>query len=121
MSEKKVVTFADVEEFDDTVRAEVEAFGGVVNLASLNAELFTEYVKEREKPESEGRRNLILLCYSMMTEEQRSLPSADRIALAYKMATVFRKKSLDTVANLTKEALRINGLGEAQEQERKNV
>lgn len=120
MTDPKIVTFSDVEEFDDTVRTEATAFGGVVKLASLNAELFTEYVKEREKPESEGKRNLILLSYSMMSDEQRELPSLDRIALAYKMATVFRKKSLDTVADLTKKALEINGLGEVQEKERKN-
>jgi len=114
------LTFDDIEAFDDVVRAKVKAFGGTVELVSLGAEGMAEYLEVRAEPTSEGMRNTILLVYSMLKPADWELPKEARKELVYKRAKTLRKKNLNTLADLTKKALEINGLGEEQEAARKN-
>jgi len=122
MSDEKVITLSESLEFDDTVHAEVKAFGGIVHLTSLSTELYTEYLSERESPVHTGHRNLLLLVYSMFTPEQRSLPKEERLRLAAQGSLqLFKKKGIQTLSMLTNKALEIHGLKDEQKEERKNV
>lgn len=117
---EKVLSFDDIDNFDDTVRARMKLFKGVVELVSLDAPLMAEYMGQREDPVTEGKRNVMLAVYSMLTSEERVMEPGARIALVRARTDKLRKKNLDNLSALAKKALEINGLSVEAQTERKN-
>jgi hypothetical protein len=120
MDADKVLSLDDIVNLDDAIHAEVKAFGGIVNLASLGADLIAEYLEIRSAPEFEGKRNVMLAAYSMLSPAQRELPREQRIAFVTAATIKLKKKNIDSLNVVTQKALEINGFRPEAKEERKN-
>lgn len=114
MSEKKVLSAADILEASDIVREEVDVpeWGGTVILQSLSGEEVTRFIQNTEDGDRKDS-SLRILVMSAVDEEGNKLFTEEAIK-------ELRKKSFRAVMRLQEKALEINGMSGHSERVLKN-
>ena len=98
----KVLSVAEMLEADDIEYVQVPAWGGVVRLATIDAETGSRWADTQEKdPKNAG---LIILVASMVDAEGTRIGTIEHVA-------AFQRKGVATLNRLVTKALTLNGVG----------
>lgn len=112
-----MLSWQEIEKYDDTVYETVEAFGGQVKLGSLGNHGFLDYLKMyRENEDDRELRGRQLLAMSIVNPDGSRIPKED----LPRFIESLKHKAPETVAMLVTKASEVNGLTARAGAQRKN-
>jgi hypothetical protein len=113
MSGKKILSFEEMMAADDIEYVEVEAFGGIVRLGSIDAGDMIEFVETNEGP---GKRTagLRMIIKSLVDAEGKRIGKDEHLQQ-------WMKRSQKTCNKLVDEILKLNGLDKAAKEKAGNA
>lgn len=109
---KKVLSLEDIEVAPDREYMEIEAWGGILRVGSLNAGEMLEFIDANDE-RSKKTAGLRLIIKSIVDEDGNSIGDMKRLEM-------LKKKDAKTINRIVGEILTLNGLDEKKKAEIKN-
>ena len=104
-AEKKYLSIDDIIGAEDTEFAEVEAWGGVIRLGSLDAGTMLDFVASNENKAAQRNAGLRLLVNSLVDSNGKRIGTTQHIE-------ALRKKHAGKINKVVEQILILNGLGD---------
>jgi hypothetical protein len=111
---KKVLSIEDMLSAPNTQFKEVEAWGGIVRLGSLNAEELIEFVEGNENPKSRRIAGIRMIIHSLVNDAGERIGTEAHVP-------AFLKKDAATTNKLVEAVMELSGMREPKVKEVKNA